>query len=375
MKKLIAGLCGAALLSSAAVGAEGPTELRPFLGLGLQYIPTDNSEFEERRSDEGFGVYAGGGAPINKRFAVEGNMYYDVFDYGSPINNREWRDYGVEAAGLMTFASGTGWVPYLTAAVGVAKSRVKEVGASKDFNYSAGLGSFYLFEGFGRDWGMRLDARYRYIDIGDSAFGEGSITGPGLNDPIEEVMFRFGLLTFIGERAQPAPVVAAVGPTTAAYEEPILDTDADGIPDDKDQCPDTAKGVKIDDKGCPAAVKVGEDDNVIKRYGPIYFDYNKADINAGERAKLDVAAREINATKQKFLVRLFGHTDDVGTPEYNLSLGERRANTVKSYLLTKGVAGAKIEVSTFGESKPAVDNATDAGRAQNRRVEVLLVAD
>ena len=376
MKKLIAGLCGAALLSSAAVGAEGPTELRPYLGGGLQYVPTDNSNVEERLSDEGFGLFAGMGAPLSRRFAIEGNMYYDTWDRGSPVNNREWRDYGVEAAGLLTFPSGTGWVPYLTAALGVAKSRLVDEGSSKDFNYSAGLGAFYLFEAFGRDWGMRLDARYRYIDLGDHVFGRGSITTPGLEDPIEEPMFRFGILTFIGPRVAPvAPVVAAVGPSTVAYVEPILDSDADGIFDDKDQCPDTGKGVKIDAKGCPAAVQVGDGDNVIKSYGPIYFEYNKADIVASERTKLDAAARDIKGMKQKILVRLFGHTDDVGTPEYNLSLGERRANTVKSYLLSKGVPSNKIEVSSFGESKPAVDNATDAGRAQNRRVEVLAVAD
>lgn len=377
MKKLIAGLCGAALLSSASVGAEGPTELRPFLGGGFQYVPTDDSTFEERRSGDGVGLFAGGGFPVNRRIALEGNMYYDRWDRDSSINRYRWRDYGLDAAGLLTFPNRSSWVPYLTAGVGVAQSRVKGVGSSKDFNYSAGMGSFYLLEAFGRDWGLRLDARYRFIDIGDTSFGEGNIVGAGLVDPIEEVMFRFGIVTFLGERAKPAmaPVAAVAEPAKVAYQPPTLDMDGDSVRDAEDLCPETPKGVKTDAKGCPVAVEVGSDDNVIKRYGPIYFAYNKADFSPAERSKLDVAVREINLLKQKIVVRLQGHTDDVGTPEYNQSLGERRANAVKSYLLSKGVPAAKLEVQSFGESKPAADNAAEAGRAQNRRVEVLVVAD
>lgn len=377
MKKLIAGLCGAALLSSASVGAEGPTELRPFLGGGFQYVPNDDSTFEERRSGEGVGLFAGGGFPVNRRVALEGNMYYDRWDRDSSNNRYRWRDYGLDAAGLLTFPNSSSWVPYLTAGVGLAQSRVKGVGSSKDFNYSAGMGSFYLLEAFGRDWGLRLDARYRFIDIGDNAFGDGTIVGAGLADPIEEVMFRFGIVTFIGDRATPAPVRAAAvaEPAKVAYQAPVLDMDADGVRDAEDLCPETPKGVKTDGKGCPASVAVGGDENVIKRYGPIYFAYNKADFSAAERAKLDAAAREVNGLKQKIVVRLQGHTDDVGTPEFNQSLAERRANTVKTYLRSKGVPAEKMEVLAYGESKPAADNASDAGRAQNRRVEVLVIAD
>lgn len=68
---------------------------------------------------------------------------------------------------------------------------------------------------------------------------------------------------------------------------------------------------------------------------------------------------------------LEGHTDEHGTAEYNLALGERRAKTVAVFLQTQGVSPAQLEVATFGELKPVVDSETEESHAQNRRVEIL----
>src|SRR3546814_18237460 len=77
----------------------------------------------------------------------------------------------------------------------------------------------------------------------------------------------------------------------------------------------------------------------------------------------------------KIFIKLDGYTDSRGTPEYNQALGERRANVVKQYMLSKGVKAESVELNSYGESKPAADNATDAGSALNRRVELLVVED
>lgn len=363
MKKLIAGLCGAALMASAAVHAEGPTELRPYLGLGYQHIPED----EDRNSSFGNGLYAGGGVPLNQHFVIEGDMYYDRWSRDGAGDPNKWRDYGAEAAGLLTFPVGNGWVPFFMASAGVGKTKLYGVGESTDFVYGFGGGTFYLFEGFGRDWGLRFDARYRAFEIGDGVFGDGSIP-TGNDDKIGEAVVRFGMLTLLGSRPEAAAPVEQAKPEG--------DADGDGVVDSKDQCPDTPKGVKVDEKGCPLPTNVGSEADALKRYGPIYFDYNKADIKLSERAKLDTAVKEVNAMKNgKIVLRLYGHTDSVGTPEYNQSLGERRATAVKKYLTAKGIKAEQIEITSYGESKPAADNDTDKGRALNRRVEVLVVEE
>lgn len=367
MKKLMAGACGALLvLTSAAASAEGPTELRPYLGVGLQYVPVDH---DERLSDYGIGGYAGGGVPLNRWFTLEGDMFYDVWKRDDAPNDNRWKEYGAETAGLLTFPMGNGWVPFFSAGFGVVKSKLVDVGSSTDFNYAFGAGTFYLFEGFGRDWGVRFDARYRRTEIGDGSFGDGNISGAGFDDKIGEAVIRFGMLTLLGSR----PVAAAPAPEPAKAEG---DADGDGVLDSKDQCPDTPKGVKVDAVGCPLPADVGSDADALNRYGPVYFDYNRDDLKPAERAKLDTAVKEVNALKSgKIILRLYGHTDAIGTPEYNQSLGERRAITVKKYLVAKGIKADRIEVTSYGESKPAAENDSDKGRALNRRVEVLVVEE
>ena len=69
-------------------------------------------------------------------------------------------------------------------------------------------------------------------------------------------------------------------------------------------------------------------------------------------------------------VAVSGHTDSVGSDAYNVKLGQRRADVVKDYLVSKGVPGSKITTKSFGESQPVASNKTADGRAKNRRAEV-----
>ena len=104
----------------------------------------------------------------------------------------------------------------------------------------------------------------------------------------------------------------------------------------------------------------------------ITFDFNSSTLKPQFRASLDTVAQTLSQYDRTF-VDVYGHTDSVGSDAYNQTLSERRAGTVADYLSTKGVTRARLGVRGFGESQPVASNDSDAGRAQNRRVEIKLV--
>jgi len=73
------------------------------------------------------------------------------------------------------------------------------------------------------------------------------------------------------------------------------------------------------------------------------------------------------------VLELQGNTDSVGSDAYNMALGKRRADAVFNYLKSKGIEASRLKEASFGEGKPVASNATDAGRAQNRRVDLVIV--
>lgn len=156
---------------------------------------------------------------------------------------------------------------------------------------------------------------------------------------------------------------------------PILDTDGDGYNDDVDTCPklpETRNGFQ-DDDGCPDELpkELEEFNGVIEG---IQFDFNKATIKKESEPTLDKAAgvlRKFSTIK----VEVAGHTDNVGTPEFNQQLSEDRAEAVKQWLIDHGVDADRVSTKGFGQDQPIDTNETEAGRAKNRRIEFHVVAD
>jgi peptidoglycan-associated lipoprotein len=104
---------------------------------------------------------------------------------------------------------------------------------------------------------------------------------------------------------------------------------------------------------------------------PVYFDFDRFDIKQAERTKLEAAAQYLRDNPQHRLL-LEGHCDWRGTAEYNLGLGDRRANAAKQYLNTINVGADKIELLSKG-SLDAVKNADDGQAAKDRRVELVII--
>jgi outer membrane protein OmpA-like peptidoglycan-associated protein len=106
--------------------------------------------------------------------------------------------------------------------------------------------------------------------------------------------------------------------------------------------------------------------------GGVTFAFNSADLNAQFFPVLDKVAATL-AEYNKTVIEVAGHTDSVGSDAYNLQLSDRRANSVAAYLASHGVDRSRMVTVGAGEAHPTASNDTDAGRAQNRRVEITIV--
>ncbi|WP_370228114.1 OmpA family protein [Mesoflavibacter sp.] len=152
---------------------------------------------------------------------------------------------------------------------------------------------------------------------------------------------------------------------------PLPDYDKDGVPDKYDKCPK----LQGTENGCPKKeIKNAYSKEELKNLKPIviYFELSKAEIRPSEIKKLENIAQLISKGKfKKYLIS--GHTDNTATEETNLKLSFERANTVKNYLLNKGINAESLIVKGFGEQYPVDTSNTEEGRVKNRRVEVIPV--
>ena len=141
------------------------------------------------------------------------------------------------------------------------------------------------------------------------------------------------------------------------------DDDRDGVRNDLDQCPNTKAGVRIDVYGC-------EIKDIIRLPG-VNFENGSDVLLSGTEHVLQNAATTLN-NYPDLQIEVAGHTDSAGAGDLNYGLSERRAKTVRNYLIRYGVAEDRLIAVGYGESQPVADNATAEGRATNRRVELRI---
>ena len=223
-----------------------------------------------------------------------------------------------------------------------------------------------------------------------------------------------GFVIPFGDKDEPTPVVAAPDPdsdgdgvrdsrdrcpnTPAGHAVDAsgcsLDSDGDGVVDADDQCPDTYRGAAVDARGCELD---DDNDGVVNRLDdcPDSAEGVRVDVNGCEIKDVielpgvnfetnsdrllpgaDGVLRDAAATLQKYpdlVVEVAGHTDSAGAADYNQGLSERRAATVRDYLINAGAAEANLSARGYGEAAPIADNGTADGRARNRRVELRII--
>ncbi|TJY65064.1 OmpA family protein [Sinimarinibacterium sp. CAU 1509] len=143
----------------------------------------------------------------------------------------------------------------------------------------------------------------------------------------------------------------------------LTDTDGDGVVDEKDQCPDTPAGDRVDGNGCTLP-------QIIELKG-VTFEFNKTRLRPDAQTILDWAV-EILKKYPDMQVEVAGHTDSIGSDEYNQKLSEGRAESVRAYFVEHGVPESQMTVKGYGESEPRDTNDTEEGRELNRRVELRV---
>ena len=386
MNRIFAGLlfCGLLMMSFALPGQAGQRQgafsISPSLGFHL----FDSDQQLEDTAVYGLSV----GYNLTKSWAVELDGRFtptetDLDGGGSNVDVDVW-DYSLNA--LYHFNPDGPFVPYLTGGFGNTVYQVDGFKDDEDFMLNWGVGAKYFFTA---KTALRLEARHVAGFHSDDRW---NIAGTGDNTE-HHFMVAAGLYFQFGGMAPPPPPppdgdrdgipdardkcpdtpygtpVDAVGcppyepvpPPPPPPREPVArDTDDDGVLDADDKCPNTPKGVIVDDDGCP-----------VKFTLYIEFDFDKAEVRPEYHDDLRAAAEFIRQYPEaKFL--LAGHTDSIGSEQYNKALSRERAAAVKKYLVEEfGIAAHLLYPRGYGENQPIATNETEAGRQHNRRVEII----
>lgn len=171
------------------------------------------------------------------------------------------------------------------------------------------------------------------------------------------LFYSLGFVIPFDAKAKP---VVAQAPKSAPITLSPIDTDGDGVYDDKDQCPNTPKGTVVDAFGCPKIIRLH-----------VGFDFDQSVIKP-EYMKDIAKVADFMKQNSGYSVILEGYTDAKGDASYNQKLSDKRAKAVAKALANLGISETKITTEAYGDSKPISTNDTEVGRAQNRRVDALF---
>lgn len=393
-RNALSALIALSLLGGGAVAQAqdlGNWYIAPRIGAA---IPDSN-----RETDTSVWGGIGAGVWVNPNLAVD-------FEYGinnASFKNSSWRPhhewesatFGVSARWFFG-EEGAQWRPYVMAGVGAQRhaaysgllSKVPPnpltvnasgwdpmatVGGGVQFNMSERLAvRGELAARFDRDDNTRGNASDSLPIV---AGGNGGITyRPSHKSGYLDAILSVGLVYSFGEKAAP-PVEPAVS-TPPPVDCHTLDDDRDGVNNCDDLCPDTPAGTIVGPDGCPQKVVIDLRGVNFKfdrpKKGESNIEPTLAVPTADSIAILDQAIDALNRYPQ-IKVELDGHTDSIGSDEYNQGLSERRAQIVADYLTAHGIGADRITaVKGFGEAQPIDSNSTKEGRARNRRTELKV---
>jgi OmpA-OmpF porin, OOP family len=272
--------------------------------------------------------------------------------------------YSLDVLGIL---NRTGLIsPYLTAGVG-AESNVLVPGNAltnqTKLMTQAGVGTFinlWRSSDGTSAFALRPEIKARWDDPGK---------GNHLVDYIALLGFQYsfgGSPTPAPPAPPPPPPVSQAAPAPAAVPATPPDSDHDGVPDDIDQCPNTPAGVQVDAVGCPLKGSITLEG--------VNFEHNSAALTVASHPPLDAIADGLKK-HPRLKVEIQGHTDSTGSPAYNQKLSQKRADSVRDYLVYNGVSADQLVTKGYGQTQPTASNKTAEGRAKNRRVVMFVVSN
>jgi OmpA-OmpF porin, OOP family len=288
-------------------------------------------------------------------------------DDGRGQSHLDTYGYGVDVLGILN-REGM-FSPYVTAGIGAETNNYVPGNSSTNATKlmtQAGVGMFinlWRSADGTRAFSLRPEVKARFDDPGH---------GEHLIDYIGLLGFQFAF----GGSPTPAPVketpppppppVSQPAPAPAAVPATPPDSDHDGVPDSIDQCPNTPPGVQVDAVGCPLKGSITLEG--------VNFETNSAALTVTSYPALDAIVDGLKK-HPRVKVEIQGHTDSTGSAAYNLKLSQKRADSVRDYLVKDGVNPDQLQTKGYGQTQPAVSNATPAGRAKNRRVVMFVISN
>jgi OOP family OmpA-OmpF porin len=363
MKKWLALLAvSAAPLSATAADAEGHWYVVPKVG----YTFTD----DRRNTDDDLFYGAAIGKDITQVWSLELNAATGTHDRSDTNGELDLTPISLDS--LFHFNRKGMFDPFVSIGLGTIVNDHHPGQNRDDFMLQAGVGALVNFWENGNGTsklGLRPEAKVRWDDRGN----RGAIQG-WAHDYLLSVglQFSFGGKVTAAPVAAPAPAPAPPPPEPVAATPPPpppppapVDSDGDGVLDPADACPGTPRGVAVDNTGCPRKGSI--------TLTGVTFETNSAKLTAESNSVLDAVAADLKKYS-RLKVEVQGHTDSMGADAYNLRLSQQRSESVRAYLVAQGVSEAQLVAKGYGETTPVADNATAAGRAENRRV-VLAVLD
>lgn len=307
----------------------------------------DRSALSGANIDYGAGFSVLYGWQSANNWGVEIQGFSETFETDTTLRTDFYR-YGANIDLFYAFGDRTSFTPFILIGAGANYNDVFPQDDDTTWFANAGVG--FVTGPFIKTGNIRLrgEARYIYDDFED---GYGDI--------------RYALGIEIPLFAEEEVEVAAVETEVQVVEVStgLKDSDGDGIIDDKDQCPDTPAGERVDGNGCPLG-------KVIALNG-VTFEFNMTRLRPDAQTILDLAT-DILKKYPDMQVEVAGHTDSIGADAYNQKLSEGRAGAVRDYFVEKGVTNT-LTVKGYGEAEPVSDNDTEEGRERNRRVELRIL--
>ncbi|HEX4896475.1 MAG TPA: OmpA family protein [Solimonas sp.] len=374
--KPLAACALACMVSTPLLADDAPPN---YFGLFGSYVKQD----DVRARDDGIGAHLIYGAPLSAPLSLELGLFGHTSKTEATEESQRTLGLGIDLRYLL------GPSRFAAFVLGGTGMQFEDYGSAK------GQLAPYLDVGVGLQAGgeqLKLRGEARYYAIFDSE----TYTD---EDVVFDARVNLGVLySFAGD--EPAAVeTAAAAPAVDA------DSDSDGVPDSRDECPMTPAGVLVDSRGCPAEVPAApinddldgdgvpnaqdecpdtppgfkvnargcvEEEQTVVVLNDVHFEFDSAKLTEGARRVLDRVVLGM-LSQADLRIEIGGHTDALGTNAYNLLLSQRRANSVRDFLVDRGVDGSRLTVEGYGENNPVADNETEEGRARNRRVEFTVL--